>query len=74
LWVCAALIYLLYAATLPTLFNTKVLYVPVAVAIGQWSYRRRDAKRFAAARAAAPAAVSAPVLVPLVSPSGPRTG
>lgn len=64
-WVCAAAVYLLYAATLPTLFNTKVLYLPAAVAVGQIVMVRRKRRRVPETVRAAPpsgAAIRTPAL------------
>lgn len=40
LWVCLAIGYLIYGMTLPTLFNTSVLYLPAAVSIALASHAR----------------------------------
>jgi O-antigen ligase len=40
IWACLALAYVLYGITLPTLFDTEVLYLPAAVAMAQVAEQR----------------------------------
>jgi O-antigen ligase len=60
IWACLALAYVLYGFTLPTLFDTEVLYLPAAVAMAQVAEQRalksgqlRAAHRLASQRTAA---------------------
>ena len=68
-WCWMVMIYLLYGVTLPTLYNTKVMYLPAAAAIGRIAAERARRRSLAAVPAAtaartrsdpAPAAIGAP--------------
>ena len=49
LWVCLAVSYFIFGMTLPTLFNTSILYVPAAVAISLMNHTRSGTSTIRAA-------------------------
>lgn len=61
-WFCVVTTYLLYGATLPNMFNTKVIYLPAAMAVGCIAVPRSVRH---APMAAVPAAPRAPASMPV---------